>query len=560
LSEGERPWSRVQRKAMFCDPQPGPKPLWSVLADSAARHPGSPCIYYNGAVLTYAEVDRLSSRFASALGTLGVKKGDRVAVFLPNTPQFVIAFFGILKAGGVVTACNPLYKERELEHQLADSGAGVVVAARDVVDGSDLYQSLAACRPRLGVKHVVTTSVADYLPPLKRRLAGLAGVRAVKRPDTLDFQGLIRAHEADTAPTPVDPMADLAVLQYTGGTSGVSKGSMLTHFGVYSISLRATSFLPLTEKDVFLAVLPLFHVYGLVASLMIPMQVGAQVLLLPRFHVEDVMKTVQERKATMICAVPAMYAAIAGNPKAIRYDMSSVRICISGGASLPSSVRAGFMRVSGASLVEGYGLSETSALTHLNPLYEGGAREGSVGVPFPGTDVAVVDPDNPARPLQAGSVGEVAVQGPQVMVGYWNNPEESRAALRDGWLLTGDLGRMDDDGYLYIVDRKKDMVNVGGFKVYPRELEELLCSHPAVREAGVVAKPDAFSGEAVKAFVVLKEHGRAVTAAELVAYCEKNVARHKVPKEVVFVPELPKTLLGKVLRRKLREPTFGLPS
>jgi len=340
--------------------------------------------------MTYAEVDDQSSRFASALVSLGVKKGDRVAVFMPNIPQFVIAYFGILEAGAIVVACNPLYREGELEHQLRDSGSEVVVATRDVVKGNDLYKSLEGCRDRLKLKHVITTSVRDYLPTVKRRLAGLAGVKDINRTETLDFLNLIRSNEPIPEPVSVDPKNDLALLQYTGGTTGVSKGAMLSHFNVYSMTVRGTSFLPLSSSDVFLAVLPLFHVYGGIANLTIPLYVGAEILLLPSFHVEEVMKTVQSRKATIFCGVPAMYIAINSNPKSKDFDLRSVRVCVSGGSALPAAARKRFIELTGGALVEGYGLSETSALTHCNPVVSGVVKDGSVGIPFPETDAAIV--------------------------------------------------------------------------------------------------------------------------------------------------------------------------
>ncbi len=534
---------------------PEKKPLYDILRDSAAKSPESRCIYYNGSSITYGEVATLSLRFASALRSLGVKKGDRVAIFMPNIPQFVISYFGILEAGGVVVACNPLYKERELEHQIRDSGAEVVIGTRDVVRGNDLYASLQACRGRLPLRHVVTGSVTDYLPPLKRRLARLAGVKDVSRPDTTEFLSLMKSNLPMAEPVAVEPTEDLAILQYTGGTTGVSKGAMLTHWNVYSMTVRGTSVLPLSSHDVFLAVLPLFHVYGGIANLTIPLFSGAEILLLPSFHVEEVLKTVQSQKATIFCGVPAMYIAINASPRSAKYDLGSVRVCISGGSALPAATRKEFMALTGGMLVEGYGLSETSALTHCNPIVAGMVKDGSIGIPFPETDAAILDLDDPAKFLQPGEVGELAVKGPQVMKGYWNQPEETEAVFHGGWFLTGDIAKMDEDGYFYIVDRKKDMINVAGMKVYPREVEEVLFEHPRVREAAVVAMPDSFSGEAVKAFVVAKEVAWPPTEQELIDHCAASLVKYKVPKKVELVPELPKTLIGKVLRRKLREST-----
>jgi long-chain acyl-CoA synthetase len=546
---------RTQREATVALQPDEKKPVYDILRDSAKMFPDKPCIFYSGRTMPYKEVDLLSTKFAAGLASLGVGRGDRVALIMPNIPQFVISYFGVLQAGGTVVACNPLYKERELEHQLRDSGAKVVVATRDVLRGNDLYAALQACRGKLQLSAVVTVSVTDYLPPLKKRLARFAGVRDLHRPGSLEFRSFTDSHGPIEHLPEIDPAADLAVLQYTGGTTGLSKGAMLTHFNIYSMTVRGTSFLPLDSKDVFLAVLPLFHVYGGMVNLTIPLFVGAEILLLPSFHVEEVLKTVQRRKATIFCGVPAMYIAINNNPKSRGYDLSSVRVCVSGGSALPSAARKTFMELTGGMLVEGYGLSETSALTHCNPVIKGAVKDGSVGIPFPETDAAVVDLDDPGRFLLPGEIGELAVKGPQVMKGYWNQDRETEQAFHDGWFLTGDIAKMDEEGYFYIVDRKKDMINVAGMKVYPRDVEEVLFEHPAVKEAAVIAMQDSFSGEAVEAYVVLKDQARGATEGELIDYCASKLVKFKVPKKVVFVPELPKTLVGKVLRRQLREVT-----
>jgi long-chain acyl-CoA synthetase len=530
------------------------KPLYSLLTDSASKYPSRVFLHYQGRDLLYSQVDDYASRFASALVSLGVKRGDRVAIFLPNIPQFVIAYFGIIEAGGTIVTCSPLYKERELESQLRDSGAKVVIAARDVVRGNDLYQSLAGCRDRLSLDHVISASVTDYLPAAKRRLAGLAGVRNVGRPGTLDFVKLVKGNGPIARPAEVNPEEDVALLQYTGGTTGVAKGAMLTHYNMYSNAIYTAMALPVTDLDIALAVLPLYHIYGMTATMNAPLSAGAQVVLLPQFHVEDVMKTIQKKRVTSFCAVPSMYIAIINNPRVKAYDLRSIRACISGGAALPVAVRKRFIELTGGNLVEGYGLSEASPVTHCNPVHDGVVKDGSIGLPFPETDAAVVDLDDPEKFLPVGETGELAVRGPQVMKGYWNRPDESAGVLKDGWLLTGDIAKMDGDGYFYIVDRKKDMVNVGGLKVYPREVEEVLFEHPAVKEAAVVGMPDSFRGEVVRAFVVLKENQRA-SEKELIEFCAPKMAKYKVPQKVEFVPELPKTLIGKVLRRKLRDPT-----
>jgi long-chain acyl-CoA synthetase len=552
-AEVERPWQKARLDGRYSSLPPERRPVYAILSDSARLRPNNNCIHYEGRNLTYAQVDEAASRFASALVSLGVKKGDRVAVFLPNVPQLVIGFFGILKAGGVVVMCNPIYKERELEHQLKDSGAEIVVASSTVARGLDLYKSLADCKGRLSLRHVITTSLADYLPPIKRRLAGLAGIKDVDREGTLDFVKLVESNVPIPSPVAVDPVEDLALLQYTGGTTGLSKGAMLTHYNLVSNAGYGVSFFPVTEKDISLCVLPLFHIYGLTVTMNVPLAAGASLVLLPAFHVDEVMKAIQDRKVTIFCGAPAMYIAINSRPDVKKYDLRSIRACLSGGSALPPAVRRRFMELTGGNLVEGYGLSETSPVTHCNPIRDGKVKDGSIGPPFSATDAAIVDLDGTWKRLPAGSVGELAVKGPQVMKGYWNQEGETEAVMNEGWFLTGDIAKMDEEGYFYIVDRKKDMINVGGFKVYPREVEDLLFEHPDIKEAGVVGIPDDFSGEVAKAFVVLKDPSKKLTEQEVIDFCQQRLAKFKAPKKVEFVEELPKTLLGKVLRRKLRE-------
>jgi long-chain acyl-CoA synthetase len=550
-----RPWLKSKLDGRYQVPPPDKRPLYALLTDSAKKQPSKVCIHYQGRDLTYAQVDEISSRFASALVSLGLKKGDRVAIFLPNIPQLVFAFFGTLKAGGIAVMCNPTYKERELEHQISDAGAEIVVAFRTVVKGLDLYNALEACRGRLKLRHVITACATDYLPPLKRRLAGFAGVKDVPRPDTLNFVELIRANRPIERLAEVDPVNDLAVLQYTGGTTGVAKGAMLTHYNLVSNAGYGAAVFPVTGNDVSLCVLPLFHIYGMTSAMNMALYSGATLVLLPSFHVDEVAKTIQKLKVTLFMGAPAMYIAINSKPNAGNFNLHSVRACVSGGSALPPAVRKKFMSLTGGQLVEGYGLSETSPVTNVNPLVGGVVKDGSIGPPFSGTDEKVVDPENRYRSLPTGEIGELAVKGPQVMKGYWNQKAETDAVLEDGWFLTGDLAKMDEDGYFYIVDRKKDMINVGGFKVYPREVEDLLFEHPDIKEAGVVGIPDSFSGEVVKAFVVLKDPSKKLTEQDIIDFCSNRLAKFKAPKKVEFVSELPKTLIGKVLRRKLRETT-----
>ena len=528
--------------------------LHQMLAESAKKYGPKPCILYQGRILTYSEVDDFSSRFATALLGLGLKRGDRVAIFSPNIPQFVMAYYGTLRAGGVVVPCSPLYKERELEAQLKDSGATIVVAANDVVRGNDLYASLEGCRDRLALSHVITISVTDYLPGVKRALAGLAKVKNVKRRDTLAFIDLVAGSQPIQKPAEVNPKEDMAVLQYTGGTTGVSKGAMLTHYNLLSAAAIAAITLPMEATDVNLAVLPLFHIFGMTGVMNAPFYHGGAIVLLPRFDVDEVMETIQKEKVTVFCGVPTMYIAINHHPKVSQFDLKTVRLAFSGGAPLPVAVRHKFNELTGGNLVEGYGLTESAAVGHTNPFRDVEPRDGSIGLPFPSTDAKIVSLDNPDLTLGVGEVGELALKGPQMMKGYWNNTKETDLVLRDGWLLTGDIARMDEDGFFYIVDRKKDMVSVGGLKVYPREVEEVLFEHPLVKEAAVIGVGDPYMGETVKAFIVLKDPSKKEGAQDqILELCRARLAKYKVPHYVEFVPELPKTLVGKVLRRKLKE-------
>jgi len=551
----QRPWLEQGQNGELRKIGVAAKSLQSLLEDSAARSPLSTCLSYQGRSLTYSEVDDASSRFASALVSLGLRRGDRVALFMPNMPQFVFAYYGTLKAGGVVVPCSPLYKEKELEFQLTDSGASFVVAANDVVKGNDLFASLEACRARLSLKAIVAASVTEYLPAFKRPFAGLAGVKNVARRGTVQFKPLVESSDPSRDAVPVDPAKEVAVLQYTGGTTGTSKGAMLSHANLYLNAAAAAQALPLLSGDVALAALPLFHIYGMTTAMNGPFFVGARVVLLPRFDVREVMKTIEKEKVTSFCGVPTMYIAVNNHRDVSKFNLRTVKSCISGGAPLPVAVRNRFIEITGSHLVEGYGLTEASPVTHCNPIGEGAVvKEGSIGQPIPETDAAIVDMADPSKFLQIGEAGELVVKGPQVMLGYWNRKDETDAVLKGGWLLTGDIAKMDEQGFFFIVDRKKDMIDVSGFKVWPREVEEVLFTHPAVREAAVVGVADEYRGESVRAYVVLKPESKGkVTEKEIIEFCRSKISSYKAPRSVIFVDDLPKTLVGKVLRRKLRD-------
>ncbi|MDA4119655.1 MAG: long-chain fatty acid--CoA ligase [Thaumarchaeota archaeon] len=552
----ERTWYKSWPAYLVKEVTVPPQPLHRILSNSAKNLGSKPCLRYQGKTMTYSEVDELSSRFASGLLGLGLKRGDRVGIFSPNTPQFVISYFGILKAGGIVVPCSPLYKERELEAQLRDSGATMVVAANDVVRGNDLFASLEGCRDRLSLAQIITASVTDYLPGIKRSLAGLAKVKNLKRSNTVAFVDVVSKSRPIEAPANANPIEDVAVLQYTGGTTGVSKGAILTHYNLLSAAAIAATTLPMTQTDVCLAVLPLFHIFGMTAVMNAPLWAGGEIVLLPRFDIKEVMAAIQKEKVTVFCGVPTMYVAINHHPEVAKFDLKTVRLAFSGGAPLPIAVRRKFNELTGGNLVEGYGLTESSAVGTTNPFRDGSPREGSIGFPFPSTDAKIVSLDDASTDLAVGEIGELALKGPQIMAGYWNNESETGLVMKDGWLLTGDIARMDDDGFFYIVDRKKDMVSVGGLKVYPREVEEVLFEHPLVKEAAVIGIPDQYMGETVKAFIVLNDPSSKDRAeGEILEFCEGKLAKYKVPRKVEFVPDLPKTLVGKVLRRKLKEAT-----
>ncbi|MFQ5870935.1 MAG: long-chain fatty acid--CoA ligase [Candidatus Geothermarchaeales archaeon] len=524
-------------------------PLQSFLEESARNHPNHTAILYYGNKITFDELNSLSDRFATILSGLGVSRGDRVALFLPNVPQFVFCFYGALKAGAIVVPCNPLYKERELEHQLRDSESKVVVAL-DL-----LYPVVKNIRERLDLT-VITTSVKDYLPGLKKLLAPLKGVRKKTFPDTLDLVDLLKRHEPGPLKVEVDPVNDVAVLQYTGGTTGISKGAMLTHYNLVSNALMAINWLPIREaEDVHVAVLPFFHIYGLTTAMNAPVMTSTTMILLPRFDTKSVLQAIEKNKATVFCGVPTMYVALLDDPDTPTHDISTLRGCISGAAPLPVAVMNQFNELMSGNLVEGYGLTEASPLTHGNPLDDiRKVKAGSIGIPVSDTKAKIVDLEKGTKKLPIGEVGELAVKGPQVMLGYWNKPEETKQVFKRGWLLTGDIAKMDKDGYFYIVDRKKDMIDAAGYKVWPRDVEEALYEHPSVKEAAVIGVPDPYRGETVKAFIVPKaEAAGKISEQEIIDFCKERIAAFKVPKQIEFREELPKTLVGKVLRRVLRE-------
>jgi len=532
-------------------------PVHELLRRAGREFGDRPAITFYGKSTSYRDLDAAVDRFAAGLRRIGVLPGDLVSLVLPNTPHFIVAFFAVLRAGGIVVQTNPLYTPRELESLWTDAGVETVVTL-------DLFwHNVSKARANAGVKRVVVCDVGEFLKVPLRQLYPIKKRRDLKKQGhwPLDIPPEAGIHRfADLARTPASPpsetrvsLDDVAVLQYTGGTTGTSKGAMLTNRNLIANAMQVAAWFSAGShrSEKLLGAIPLFHVYGLTAVMLLSVMAGIEVILYPNpREIGAILKLITKTKPSLFPGVPTMYIAILRHPKLAKYDLRSIRACISGAAPLPNEVRKQFEAATGGRLVEGYGLTEASPVTHCNPL--NGVVKECIGIPFPDTDAKVVDADDPTRDLPQGEVGELAVRGPQVMKGYWNKPEETKLVLRDGWLLTGDLAKMDADGYFYIVDRKKDMILCSGFNVYPREVEEVLFMHPAVGEAAAIGVPDPYRGETVKAFVVLKP-GRTATEADLIAFCKERLAPFKVPKAVEFATALPMSLVGKVLRRQLRE-------
>ena len=526
--------------------------LAKFLVDSAEAYPRQIALDFLGKKISYANLLQSVYRFANALQRLGVRKGDRIAIMLPNCPQGVIAYYGTLLVGGIAVMTNPLYVPREIEHQLTDSGAKIIVTM------DALVERVHKAMERRPLQYTIVTSMKDYLPfpknvlyPIKAKKDGMAA-KVEYDEHVLSFVSLLKNSVDTPVEVPVDPEQDLALIQYTGGTTGFAKGVMLTHMNLVSNTIQAQLWSYRTEMahEKYLAVLPFFHVFGLTVLLNQAMYIAGTLILIPRFQVGDVLKTIHKKKPTVFPGAPTMYIAVIHHPEAGSFDLSSIQICVSGAAPLPLEVQERFEKMTGGKLIEGYGLTEASPVTHANNIWEK-RKNGSIGIPFPDTLAKIVHPET-GEEMPVGDIGELVVKGPQVMKGYWNRPEETERTLREGWLYTGDLARMDDEGFFYILDRRKDLIIAGGYNIYPREVEEVLFEHPDVEEAVVAGVKDPYRGENVKAYIVLRK-GSNVTEKELKSWCKERLAVYKVPKIYEFRDSLPKTLVGKVLRRKLIE-------
>ena len=551
---GDRPWLAHYDPGVPAEVDIPPVPVDELLRASAERAPSRTSMVFFGARTSYAELDRAVDRFAHVLGSMGVGKGDRVSLHLPTSPAFVIAFMGTMRAGALAVPMNPLYVERELDILLAETEPRVSVTLDLLVPRLHAVE-VAAGPGRPG--RLIVTGIRDSLPvpikwlyPIKARREG----RWHPQPHTSATPNLFRllreapAERFESAATPEDG----AVLQPTGGTTGTPKAALLTHRNLVANACQTSAWFPQAPNEdppTILCPLPLFHIYGLTVDMNYAMLTGGTLLLLPRFEPHDVLKAAAKYRPRLFPGAPIMYETLAHHPDVGRFDLSSIEACISGAAPLPAGVQRDFEAITGGKVCEGYGLTEASPVTHCNPI-DSGRRNGTIGLPFPSTDARVVDPKT-GRVMPTGEVGELQVAGPQVMAGYWRRPEETADVLRDGWLRTGDMAKQDPDGFFTIADRMKDLIIVGGINVYPREVEDVLLTHPAVADAAVIGMAHEHYGEVPCAFVVLAE-GATATEEDLFAYCRKNLARYKVPVAIRFRPRLPKTMIGKILRKDLR--------
>lgn len=554
-----RPWHRFYAEGVPLRATVPDAPLTSLLDDSAARSPHRTALVFFGRRTRYRALRRAVDRFAAGLHGLGVRRGDRVALVLPNCPQFVVAFYGTLRLGAVAVPVNPLYTESELRHRIADSGSVAAV----VYEGA--CAAVQAVRPDTSLRHLISTSLADELPLRLRFFLRLPLERARRLrerlapglPDgarTVPYRELFARRPARRTPFPPVRPGRTAVLQYTGGTTGTPKGAVLSHRSLLANAHQLRGWCPQIREDreTAVGVLPMFHIYGLTLGLNVCLLAGARIVLLPVFDTQLLLRAARRWRPTLMPGVPPLYDQLLDRPAEELEALGSLRDCLSGAMRLPPETVDRFRAATGGALVEGYGLTEAAPVVLANPL-NSNARPGTVGIPLPGTDVRIVDEHDAAHVLECGEAGELAVRGPQVFDGYWRDEEDSARVLRDGWLLTGDIGVMSPDGYVTVFDRKRDVVNVSGFSVFPSEVEDVLTAHPAVAEAAVVAAPDEHRGETVKACVVVRE-GASLTVPALVEHCARHLTRYKVPGIVEFrASPLPRNQLGKVLRRALRE-------
>jgi len=534
-------------------------PLWVDLDKAIAEYPNNQALIYEGIAITYKQLDEMIKKAANGFTKLGVKKGDTVAIMLPNVPQFVIAYFGALKCGATVAPISPLSVAKELRIYLQDTKAKTMVVL------NFFYHLVEEVRKETNLENVIVTAAWDHLSKAKRVLAPktrfkkeMKEVPPIVEGDQYWLDFLSRAG-TDVPKVTIDPAKDIAVYQFTGGTTGTPKAAMLSHNNLKANCSQCGAWMDWIStkgKEIFVAALPLQHIFGQTIAMNLALSWAGGIILIPNPRdVKHVLASIDKYKPTFFPTVATMAIGIYSHPEVKKYKLTSLKLAIAGAMALPAEVTKRFEDATGAIIIEGYGLTEASPVTHANPLDKSLRRIGSIGLPFPSTYSRIVDLENPSKVLGPDEIGELSVKGPQVMLGYHNRPDETAAVLsKDGWLLTGDIAKMDKDGWTYIVDRKKDLINASGFKVWPRDVEEILFEHPSVKEAAVIGVPDKVRGETVKAFIVLQA-GKTATADEIRKFCKEKMAAYKVPTDVEFVETLPKTMVGKVLRRELREKT-----
>lgn len=550
-SKIDYPWLKKYPSEISWEFDKKPEPLYHLLDHTVSRTPDAPAIDFLGRVYTYRQVDDLVKRAAKGLIQLGVQKGTKVGLFMPNVPTFVIMYYAILKAGGVVVNYNPLYVNREIAHQIKDSETEIMVT----LDLTALYPKVFDMIAEAGLKKIIVCSLKDQLPFPKNILMPIFKRKEVAKIPTDNrhvwFHDLIN-NDGKFTPIHVNALEDVAVIQYTGGTTGLPKGAMLTHANTFLNAHQAEQWYvrDSDKQEVILAALPLFHVFAMTAVMNIGITIGAKlVMMFPRFQVDEAIRLIYKHKVTFFPAVPTIYTLIINHPLAAQFDLSSMRGSLSGGAPLPVEVKRRFEELTRCIVVEAYGLSETSPAATCNPL-EGLNKAGSIGLPFPGTIIKIMDLNDPMKEVPMGEKGEICVKGPQVMKGYWKRPAETAQALVDGLFHTGDVGYMDSDGYTFLVDRIKDLIICSGFNVYPRNVEEAIYMHPAVEETTVIGVPDPKRGETVKAFIKLKA-GRNLSEDELINFLKDKLSAIEIPKIVEFRQELPKTMIGKLSKKEL---------
>jgi long-chain acyl-CoA synthetase len=534
----QKPWLEVYRAG---DVEPETQifegSLYELFSQAVEEHRGKIALSFYGTTFEFERLQALVEKMAASLQAAGVKKGDRVALMLPNCPQYVISFLATVRLGAVVTQINPLYVEREIAYILNDSGAETIVVYADV------YGRIKSVLPDTRLKSAI---VVDF-----------HGEPQGLDPGHSSFGDFLSGDADPASEVDIDPAEDVAALQYTGGTTGVSKGAMLTHRNLVA-NVQQTIDVFVRDPAQFrgrkcVGALPFFHIYGLTCVMLFGIRLGVEQVLLPRFEVEEALAVFENDRPTMFSGVPTMYMALLASDADLRkHHLHDVKIFNSGGSALPVNLKRSFEEKVGKPLFEGYGLSEASPVTHNNPPFLGEGREGSIGIPIPSTDVRIVDAETGETEMPIGESGELIIKGPQVMKGYWGLPDETAQTLRDSWLYTGDIAKMDESGYFYIVDRKKDMILASGYNVYPREIEEILFEHPDVAEAVAIGVPDEYRGETVKAFVV-RRSGASTSEEEILDFCKDRLAAYKTPKAVEFREELPKSAVGKLLRRVLVE-------